>query len=79
MKINIDDVPIGLSLMTYTPFRFSCNKLWFKRINDISIPYTAISRFINPQVNPSHIIKLTAADTKFTNPTQGQWQRKIQG
>ena len=50
LKIDIDDVPIGLSLMSCTPFRFSCHKLWFKAIPDITIPYSNISHFINPKV-----------------------------
>ena len=33
--MTLDDVPLGLSLQPYAPFKFSCRRLWMKPIEDV--------------------------------------------
>lgn len=47
LHISIDDVPIGLSLQQFSPFKFSCSRLWMKPISDVSLPLSAIGRLLN--------------------------------
>jgi len=35
LHVIIDDVPIGLCLQRYSPFKFACNRLWMKPVADV--------------------------------------------
>ena len=37
LHVSIDDVPIGLSLQRYGPFKFSCHRLWVKPVADVNM------------------------------------------
>lgn len=50
LKVIIDDVPFGLSLQRYTPFRFSCNRLWVKHIPDVQLPPTYLYTILGCEV-----------------------------
>jgi hypothetical protein len=38
LRIEVDDVPFGLSLQCNTPFRFRCNRLWMRPTPDVGFP-----------------------------------------
>ena len=50
LKVTIDDVPIGLSLQHYSPFKFSCSKLWMKHIPDVTLSPDNLHRVIHLSV-----------------------------
>ena len=37
LQVSIDDVPIGLSLQRYGPFKYSCCRLWMKPVADVEM------------------------------------------
>jgi hypothetical protein len=52
LKINVEDVPIGLSLQHSTPFKFACSKLWMRRIPEIGFLPSHISAILDANVMP---------------------------
>lgn len=47
LHVSIDDVPIGLSLQRYGPFKYSCNRLWIKPITDVDLPLSAVESVLD--------------------------------
>jgi len=50
LHVSIDDVPIGLTLQRYGPFKFSCNRVWIKPITDVDLPLSAVSSILDTNV-----------------------------
>ena len=55
LQIVIDDVPIGLSLQSLSPFKYECNKLWLKPIPEIGLPFDNISKLVNINVSVNKV------------------------
>lgn len=51
MHINIDDVPIGLSLQADNPFKFSSRRVWIKPLHDVYFPINQLSTVLNAKVS----------------------------
>lgn len=51
--MTVDEVALGLSLQTLTPFRFSCNRLLLQRLPEIHFPPYSLIRLFDPFVSPS--------------------------
>jgi len=51
LHVSIDDVPIGLSLQRYGPFKFSCSRLWIKPITDVDLPLSAVGSVLDTNVS----------------------------
>lgn len=47
LHVSIDDVPIGVSLQQFTPFKFNCNRLWIRPIPDVDLPLSAVGQLLN--------------------------------
>ena len=62
LHVSIDDVPIGLSLQRYGPFKFSCNRLWIKPITDVDLPLSAVGSVLDTNVRYSHRSSLLFID-----------------
>jgi len=56
--MSIDDVPIGLSLQRYGPFRYTCNRLWIKPITDVDLPLSAVGSVLDTNVYTLHALSL---------------------
>ncbi|XP_074642999.1 leucine-rich repeat-containing protein 14-like [Tubulanus polymorphus] len=50
LKMNMDDVPIGLALQHITPFRFVCNKLWMQSIPEVALSLQNINKILDPLI-----------------------------
>jgi len=48
LHMDVDDVPLGLSLQRYTPFKFSCCRLWMRRISDAELRPRNIGLVFDP-------------------------------
>lgn len=51
LHVSIDDVPIGLSLQRYGPFKFSCNRLWMKPIADVDMSVLRLGDHLDSNVS----------------------------
>ncbi|TNN15112.1 leucine Rich repeat-containing domain [Schistosoma japonicum] len=47
-NMTVDEVALGLSLQTLTPFRFSCNRLLLQRLPEINFPPYSLIRLFDP-------------------------------
>ena len=56
LHVSIDDVPIGLSLQRYGPFKYSCNRLWIKPITDVDLPLSAVESVLDTNVRYAQLI-----------------------
>ena len=50
LHVSIDDVPIGLTLQRYGPFKFSCNRVWIKPITDVDLPLSTVCSILDTNV-----------------------------
>ncbi|KAL3318388.1 hypothetical protein Ciccas_002957 [Cichlidogyrus casuarinus] len=47
-NMSVDEVAIGLSLQSLTPFRFACNQLLIQRLPEVYLPPYDLIRLFNP-------------------------------
>lgn len=57
LKIDIDDVPLGLSLQSHTPFKFASNRVWMKPIADVALTPCNLGKVIDSAV--SAVLRIT--------------------
>lgn len=63
MHINIDDVPIGLSLQHLSPFKFKASKVWVKPLPDVYLPINHLPSVLNPM----HVTHLEIEDASMSH------------
>ena len=71
LKVKIDDVPIGLSLQRYSPFKFSCSKLWMKHIPEVTLHPSNLHRVLDINVRfPTRVLYFECHDHNCLNSKQ---------
>ena len=70
LHMNIDDVPIGLSLQHYSPFKFACHRLWGKPIQDVFLPLSCLGRVLDTNVSLSLSLFLSVSVFLFLSLSQ---------
>ncbi|ELU07771.1 hypothetical protein CAPTEDRAFT_193139 [Capitella teleta] len=57
LQMTLDDVPLGLSLQSYSPFKFTCRRLWMRPIEDIGPQMSNIGHLLDKTVRILRNIK----------------------
>jgi len=68
LHVIIDDVPIGLCLQRFSPFKFACSRLWMKPVPDVYLAPNCLSTVLD-------INRIT--NFEYDDPMLSQCQSKV--